>query len=185
MDLPDKPEDDEPGRTWSGGRSNDRTPPVKSRELVAVLAALPLAGCLMGAELQVAGDPAAPTFTFRRTGIHLDRRLAFPGTFQVTRVSGGGRGEVAWYVNENRPCPPRAIESVRYGEPPPGATFVRGATPGTRQALPLVPGAIYRASVSGCGYFGGITFAVVDGKILSEQGTGDAALRTLQARLGR
>jgi len=138
----------------------------------------------MSAELKVGGDPARPTFTFRRSGFNLQPQLGFPGSLSVSRVRDDGHEEIAWYVNENRSCPPRGIESVRYGEPPPGAEFVRGATADVREATPLVPGAIYAVGLSGCGYTGGIFFAVVDGKFVFEQGSGDLPLKRLREKLG-
>jgi len=136
----------------------------------------------MGAVLEVGGDPERPTFTFGRPGLHLNRRLDFPGSLTVRKV---GAGEIVWHVNENRPCPPQGIGSVRYGEPPPGATFVRGARPDARDAAPLVPGVVYTVSLSGCGYVGGVTFAIIDGKLISEPGNGDLPLRKMHERLRR
>jgi hypothetical protein len=138
--------------------------------LAVALIALPLASCLHGMDIEVAGQPGQPDFLFSRAGF-LPGKPPSADSLRVDKVSGDASSTV-WSISRDPSCEP--TRRVQYGVVPAGwREFVASEA--------LAPGVTYVATASGCGFYGGVTFKVLDGKIVARHGNGDMPVREVEA----
>jgi hypothetical protein len=132
---------------------------VRRRTFLAGALALPIGGCGLDLDIDVAGQPSRPSFILRG-GLRLGPHRLYD--FIVRRFAEGAweqRPElVVWAIRRKGEGTIRA-ESLAYGQAPPDA---RTAHP----AEPLEPGTVYVVTASGPGYAGSRYFAIKDGRLL-------------------
>jgi len=144
----------------------------KMRRLILASAAAAglflLTGSSRGFDLRIEGSPSAPRFAFSGFKGLLGQGPA-PALDNLV-VGAVGQGPV-WAINREPACAP--TPSIRFGAVPPGWT--QRVAP-----KPLRDGVVYVVSGSGCGFFGGRTFKILRGQIVSREGTGDAPIREVR-----
>ncbi|HEX7887415.1 MAG TPA: hypothetical protein VF474_15680 [Phenylobacterium sp.] len=123
-------------------------------------------------EIDVVGSLAKLDFLFSRF-----RNGPIPGKqpavdrLEVVQVS-GGEGQVVWSISRDPTCVP--TPKLAYGGVPTGWKE-------QVQAEALKPEVTYVLTASGCGFYGGRTFKILRGKIVSKVGNGDMPVREVQA----
>lgn len=142
------------------------------RRLIPALAAaaglLLLTGCTRGYDLSIGGSPSAPQFTFSGfKSVFGEGPAPALNDIVVTAEEEGP----AWLITRGSACAP--TPPMRFGAVPPGWT--QRVAP-----KPLREGVVYVVSGSGCGFFGGRTFKILRGKIVSREGTGDAPINEVR-----
>jgi hypothetical protein len=87
-------------------------------------------------------------------------------------MSTAGKWPTAWSISREPSCAPTT--SFKYGVVPSG---FREWSP----AQKLDDGVTYVAAFTGCGFYGGIAFKSVHGRLIYEHGAGDAPAREVAA----
>ena len=136
-----------------------------------LLIAVPLlTGCERGVVITVMGPPNQPVFelgAFKTLGILSGPQPAMTNV-SVTTDAGPSTPGAVWAIYHSENCTP--TPRFRYGVAPAGYRVVTAPTP-------LAENVVYRVRMSGCGFYGGVTFKVVAGRIIQAQGNGDLSLR--------
>lgn len=135
---------------------------------------LTLTGCERGFVVTVSGPPSQPTFElhpFKTFGVLAGPQPAIDYLF-VTAEDAATPARAVWVISRSPSCTP--THAFRYGVAP------RGYEVSTAPA-PLIEGVVYRVSMSGCGFSGGVIFKAVGGRIVQVEGTGDEPGRRVRA----
>jgi hypothetical protein len=140
--------------------------------VVLILAVLPLGSCQWGFDVQLVGSPTALKFVPAGSN-RLFGRGPQPAidTVEVAEVL-PAKSRVVWSISRHPSCLPTS--RFRYGVVPVGWNE-------WTKAQPLKPNVTYVVDMSGCGFGGGRAFKFLRSKIMSQDGTGDAPVRAVEA----
>jgi len=140
-----------------------------ARMLAVAVAALLLSSCERGLKIAIVGSPSEPDFLLSAIG---GGPLGGPGPAIDNLKVADTQGGPVWAISRDPACTP--TPSFRFGTVPAGW---RERSPPQR----LREGVTYVLTVSGCGSFGGRTFKLLRGQIVSSDGTGDEPVKSVEA----
>jgi hypothetical protein len=133
-----------------------------------------LAGCERGFGITVSGPPDQPVFELNKLKAFGVLAGPVPAIDSVSVLAEASPGQLrqVWTISRAASCAP--TPRLRYGVTPPEYRTL--TTP-----APLVDNVVYRVSMSGCGFYGAVTFKILGGRIFQAQGNGDLPVHRVEA----